>query len=1038
MRRQLFIFFISLFWLLTANGQSINEKDFVRHTLKSGLTDNYVTSLEQDDEGYIWIGTDAGLNRFDGYSFQRYHSSSRSLPLLSSNIWNLKRPAAGKIGILTKSGLQILNTTNFRVNNFVIDTDSAFSTYKNDVWDLKILADKTVAVTSATGFYVFDTTGKLQYRYDAYHANDVDKKRILFGREIFSLSRTEYLVYVNGGGIAIYNSAQKKLTELKERHTPWEMFLFSPGFNEPVWITKYQLSEQEFIFINILNDTIYYYDHSSKKVVPSRLPFSCKRELNYQSHLFPYDDSHFVLNAGTQGIYQLTIDRQTGRISCDPKKYFVADKINSALYDRQGRLWLGTLHGLLQQQLNPAFLQTHIYKPAIFKDDQDGTFLKAIRYNDKLYVARFSRNTGLIVFDTTTMQPARMVQFYGENNKANEVSSMQMYYPDTLWICTTNGLLWVDTKTYNYGKVIDDKRFPAKLDEFHFMGPVNEHGDAWMCKSLGGVIGRYHVATRRLELFTDSTNPSVPFKRVKMVANDSYGNAWIGGHSLARWNYATQHFDTLMSVYAGPHKFNDNILVLQPDDKGSLWFYNAENALLQYHIKERRYDVYTTEQGLPADKIDALSPGLNNSIWMATRTSLVHLDINSKKMLSFNLPDSVNIKKFGSTPIYLDTAAGWGYILAKNEIVKFPIKANAPRDLSNDLFVTSLVINNRKVIYETGKPLQLSSTENNVAINFTVIDYEQNDYAFAYKMKRSDEWMNLDGQRNLILTDLRAGKYEIFLRATGKSGMEKIATVRFTIRPPFWKTIWFYALLILMIAFVIFYIYHRRVSGIRQRAELDRQLASIEMKALHTQMNPHFIFNCLNSIKKMILDNDNNKASRYLSKFAQLIRITLNQSTRSFISLRNTIDYLERYLEMEQIRTDQFAYKIEVDEELNPEETYIPPMLIQPFIENAIWHAARGENEKTQIHVQFSRMDEDLVCQIMDNGIGIDSSLKKKDEKIGHHSLGIANVRQRMQVLNEKYNLHARLTIEDRGIISNNTVTGTLVTLLLSIKTTDV
>ena len=111
-------------------------------------------------------------------------------------------------------------------------------------------------------------------------------------------------------------------------------------------------------------------------------------------------------------------------------------------------------------------------------------------------------------------------------------------------------------------------------------------------------------------------------------------------------------------------------------------------------------------------------------------------------------------------------------------------------------------------------------------------------------------------------------------------------------------------------------------------------------------MNPHFIFNSLNSIREMILNNENKDASHYLSKFAHLIRITLDQSSQSLVSLRNTVDYLQRYMEMEQIRNSLFGYSITTGEKLDPDETLIPPMLIQPFIENGLWHGVAATTRK--------------------------------------------------------------------------------------------
>jgi LytS/YehU family sensor histidine kinase len=218
-------------------------------------------------------------------------------------------------------------------------------------------------------------------------------------------------------------------------------------------------------------------------------------------------------------------------------------------------------------------------------------------------------------------------------------------------------------------------------------------------------------------------------------------------------------------------------------------------------------------------------------------------------------------------------------------------------------------------------------------------------------------------------------------------------------------------------------------------------MAEYEIKALHAQMNPHFIFNCLNSIREMILNNEDPQASHYLSKFAHLIRITLNNSSKPFINLQNTIDYLQRYLEMELIRTTNFSYNIKTDEAIHPADIFLPPMLIQPFIENAIWHGTPSQKEPIEINIHFIHKDNHLLCIIEDNGIGIETSLKKKKEQGeiqgDHYSLGITNVKQRIGVLNEKYNLRSSVTIEDKNNLPGHTETGTLVTIYLPFKNTE-
>lgn len=272
------------------------------------------------------------------------------------------------------------------------------------------------------------------------------------------------------------------------------------------------------------------------------------------------------------------------------------------------------------------------------------------------------------------------------------------------------------------------------------------------------------------------------------------------------------------------------------------------------------------------------------------------------------------------------------------------------------------------------------------------------------------------------------------LRASGKSGDQRTKSLSFIIGLPLWKTSWFIVLCTLLVAALVYTLYRRRVSQVKQKADLDKLLSQTEMKALHAQMNPHFIFNSLNSIREMILNEDNKEASRFLSKFAHLIRVTLDQSGQSFISLRNSIDYLERYIEMEKIRNNNFECHITVDPDLEMDETIMPPMLIQPFIENAIWHGTVSRNHTIDITIHFKNKKE-LICTVEDNGIGIEKSLSNKSpsEKL-HHSVGISNIRSRIQLLNKKHNLHSSILVEDKATLKGGHEQGTRVTLRLPLE----
>jgi sensor histidine kinase YesM len=256
------------------------------------------------------------------------------------------------------------------------------------------------------------------------------------------------------------------------------------------------------------------------------------------------------------------------------------------------------------------------------------------------------------------------------------------------------------------------------------------------------------------------------------------------------------------------------------------------------------------------------------------------------------------------------------------------------------------------------------------------------------------------------------------------------------VRPHSWQTGWFIFLIAATAGLGLRLLWYGRIRQIRQKANIDKRLAQMEMKALHAQMNPHFVFNSLNSIKEMVLDRDNDEASLYLTKFAQMIRITLDQSVHTFVTLRSTVDYLERYVEMEKIRNTWFSCSITVDPALDEHETMLPPMLIQPFMENAIWHGVQPLQKAIDVQVSFERVGDLLICSVQDNGIGIDRSVaEKKARGAAGRSYGIENVRERIRLLNEKYNLQSQLRIFDRRG-SGESGAGTVVILELQIQNT--
>jgi two-component system LytT family sensor kinase len=206
---------------------------------------------------------------------------------------------------------------------------------------------------------------------------------------------------------------------------------------------------------------------------------------------------------------------------------------------------------------------------------------------------------------------------------------------------------------------------------------------------------------------------------------------------------------------------------------------------------------------------------------------------------------------------------------------------------------------------------------------------------------------------------------------------------------------------------------------------------SLVLRSLRSQMNPHFIFNALNSVNNFISKNDERSANKYLSDFSKLMRTVMENSRYEFISLSTELSILQLYLSLEHARfKDKFDYRLTVSEELSLEQTQIPPMLIQPYIENAIWHGLRYKEEKGLLTVNILPNAGDIMVTIEDNGIGRKRSaeLKTHNQK-DKDSIGLKNTEARIAIINELYKTHMRVSIEDLDPVTGS---GTKVTVYIT------
>jgi len=324
---------------------------------------------------------------------------------------------------------------------------------------------------------------------------------------------------------------------------------------------------------------------------------------------------------------------------------------------------------------------------------------------------------------------------------------------------------------------------------------------------------------------------------------------------------------------------------------------------------------------------------------------------------------------------------------------------------------------------------------NNVTMHFNSIYFKSpKKVKFRYKLSGFDNNWIVTSDRFVRLASLPPGDYTFYITAQDEYEHwdPNAFKIQFIIRPHFTQTIFFSLLMYFIITAIVVIIIFSYYKNLRNRISVERSLLLSEQKALRSQMNPHFIFNALNSIRSYILENETDTADNYLTNFASLMRKVLDNSKNNTITLQNEIETLKLYLSLEQMRFDEtFTFDIVVSPKLNTHEIKIPPMLIQPFLENAIWHGLVMKKSGGMLKLIFTpNNNNELLCIVQDNGIGRNKAKLIHHRRSNHKSTGLENITERINLLNRLYRTHIRLIVKDLQS-KENEVQGTRVELYL-------
>jgi ligand-binding sensor domain-containing protein len=507
---------------------------FTKYTMKDGMSENSVNCVLQDEQGYIWAGTINGLNRFDGNEFSTYYQGQAPLNLPNNYIFFLKSFRDGKLGLVTRKGLQVLNVRTYKSTYCQLRDSSIFSIHQNAAFDALEL-NEGYAFTSKTGFYVFDLNGKLNVSHEVYNYKDIEARRVDYGQDIFQPNDTDLIIY-NANSIDLYNTKTKTLKQLSRKDQKYDKLF--PAENN--WTIRKQLNRNEYFFLPFDKDSIFYYNHATGKKTGSSLPFQTSSELYWASYIFPYDDTTFIINGRFGGAYIFYLNRQTGKINFKPGKQLTEHRCNWFTRDKEGRWWIATDNGLLKQELEAPAIRSWFYYDGKLTSGNayfDNVFIK----DSLIFLTRFAREEGLFIIDSRSMKLIKKISFFKKDEEWNSIINIQSYYKDTLWISCIPGIIWFDLKTFRYGKL---DLPPGVRNQSLLLGPPGENDEAWMCSFMRNLALRYDIKRRTFQLFNKTTKPAFRLAIPKHIFYDYKGDVWFAGHGMLRFNKKTNSFDS--------------------------------------------------------------------------------------------------------------------------------------------------------------------------------------------------------------------------------------------------------------------------------------------------------------------------------------------------------------------------------------------------------------------------------------------------------------------------------------------------------------
>lgn len=1019
-----FLFVIEVVFSSMLNGiKAQSEYALTSYTTTEGLAHNSVYSICQDQTGFIWVSTFEGVSRFDGYEFKNYYANPDldpiSLPYFlvdklvtdrSNNLlaFSCNKPIAFYNRALDRfEKLSINGNLNVNINDVLID-------HKGNTWlvGLNEIYYRNNLIGNFKSFKVLDEKD-LPFQLNAQTSITIDNKGVV------------WLFRKNSDGYSIYKAVGKNDSVLR---------MVSTGVLSMNNFKSFQLRNLESFDI--------YHSSSGKTWLFSKSGlylFDSKqnRFTKYSSKVDPTEftgKDYFHWMDEKSGINIIETGTNTHfTIPARDGNYF-----ETSFIDRNKTIWAATVSkvpdniGLKRYIRIPDYFKHYLTK----KSGDSESHLVFPILKDRSGDIWAGINNSAFLFQIKPHGKINKVP-YLNHWKGDDYPSPSSFVQDSsgMWIgCQKNQLLFYDYKTRQTKNLLenyDPADFQTSPGEIHTIIKVKNY---LVINGTKGIY-RYNLLTNEIRLYYKF---AINFFGFTLISDGKTG-FWIGFNSAAVVHLNADLKKDAEFRFGNRQDIVEHLCIGDQDD---LWVALQGGGLGHLNIKTGKAEIFTTKNGLLNNTVYAIVKDKKGRLWITTAQGISSFNPATCKFNNFGKEDGLLFEKFNSESCFM-ASDGEIFFGGAGGIVSFyPEKILKIKEPENPLVITDFDVSGlaryfSKPVYQLDTII-LKKGDNNFQVSFACL-YFKNVQKIKYRYRLigvTDIWHETN-QRNRKITyfNLLPGDYLLEVEATDKNG-NWVSKTALHIFIPFriYETLWFKILLAaivsaFLLAIVIFY---NRQIRIKARHDLEE----LKLEALRNQMNPHFIFNSLNSINYFISKNDKLSANTYIADFARLIRSFLTNLSADFVPIHLELQTLQDYLNLEHLRfKDKFTYsihKIGLDDSAG---YHVFPGIIQPFIENAIWHGIRGlEGRMGHIEITLTKVSPDRIqCIIEDDGIGRNLSQKYSSDMPKKKSRGTGIVIERLQLYNSQKNTNYKLIIED--LYPDKEECGTRVVVDLPVKT---